>query len=169
MAIREENVLLAEIGPEISEISLKRIRFGGFAFDLADEELWRGDERIPLRPRASLVLGLLISRAGRIVSRDDLRAAIWGETIVEWQDGLHQIVRELRKALGDDSRTPSYIETVSRRGYRFCAEIEPDIARPQPRWRSPRVAARDLLFLSGGALGIPALVLLACVAIGVGT
>jgi DNA-binding winged helix-turn-helix (wHTH) protein len=157
--------MCAETARNVSEISPKKLRFRGFTYDLAREELRRGDRAVPLRPRASRALRLLVSRAGEIVSHDELRTAVWGDAIVEWQDGLHQIIRELRKALGDGSRNSVYIETLHRRGYRFCAAVGP--ARPPGRMSRIRsaVSARDFLLFGGGAVSIPVVVLLICAAL----
>lgn len=77
-----------------------------------------------------LVLRSLVSHAGRVVTREELQAAVWpSETHVDFEHGLNYCVRQLRAALSDDSRTPVFIETVPRRGYRLIAKVahEPTI------------------------------------------
>lgn len=75
-----------------------------------------------------LVLRALASQAGRVVTREELRAAVWpSETHVDFEHGLNYCVRQLRAALGDDSRTPRFIETIPRRGYRLIARVAYDV------------------------------------------
>lgn len=158
--------MCAESVRQTSETSLKKIRFREFTYDPASEELRRGDDVVPIRPGALRALRLLVSRAGQIVSHDDLRNAVWGQTVVEWRDGLHQIVRELRKVLGDESQNPLFIETHHRRGYRFCASVEPVAARARSGRTRPAGKAHELLLFGAGAISIPLLIALVCVAMG---
>src|SRR5687768_45441 len=98
--------------------------FGGFRLDFGDERLWRGQEWIPLSPKAFAVLRYLLSHAGQLVTKDALFAAVWPETSVsEW--ALTVTIRALRRGLGDQARRPQFIETVHRRGYRFIAPVTP--------------------------------------------
>lgn len=95
--------------------------FLGFALDPRNERLYHGDAVIDLRPKSMAVLVYLAARPGQLVTKDELLAAVWPDTAVtDWV--LTTCVRELRAALGDDSRQPRVIETVHRRGYRFIAE-----------------------------------------------
>ena len=140
--------------------------FGRFELDLAHGVLTRGGERVPLRPAASRALVLLVRRAGELTSRDELRDHLWGDTFVEWETGLHQCVRQIRQALGDPARSPRFVETVPRCGYRFIAEVSipddrdrrPASARSRPSF--PRWAS----FVAGVAttLAVPAVVILIC-------
>jgi TolB-like protein len=83
---------------------------------------------------------MLLERAGEIVTRDELRRKLWpGQTIVDFDDGLHTAVRKVRDLLGDSADSPRYIETVPRRGYRFAAQVraaaaEGGRARPAAPW-----------------------------------
>jgi adenylate cyclase len=86
----------------------------------ATERSDRGE--VKLTPKAAAVLGVLIERAGQPVTKQELFASVWSNTIVS-DDALATCVQELRKALGDDSRQPQYIETRHRVGYRFVAEL----------------------------------------------
>ena len=91
--------------------------------------MWRGAERVALAPKCFDLLCLLAARAGEIVAKDEVVAALWRDTHVG--DGtLKVLVRELRTALGDDATRPQYIETVHRRGYRFVAPVERVTANP---------------------------------------
>jgi DNA-binding winged helix-turn-helix (wHTH) protein len=96
------------------------------------------------------VLAVLLERRGELVSRETLRESLWpAGTYVDFEHGLNAIVKRLRDALGDSARTPLYIETLPRRGYRFIGAVE----RP----RHPR-AGRSLALRVAAAL----LLLAAC-------
>lgn len=98
------------------------VTFGDFCLDLAAQELRRGAERIVLRAKTWAVLCYLIARAGKLVTKTELLDAVWPQTAVS--DELPGIsVRELRRALTDEARSPRFIETVHRRGYRFIATL----------------------------------------------
>ncbi|HUE85236.1 MAG TPA: winged helix-turn-helix domain-containing protein [Vicinamibacterales bacterium] len=101
------------------------IRFDGFELDTANGELRRSDRTIPLRPQACRALIVLAGRAGELVTRDDLRGAIWGwEKFVDFEHGLNLCIRQVREALGDDAHAQRYIQTLPRRGYRFVAPVQ---------------------------------------------
>ena len=128
----------------------KLFRFGPFDFDPFAKVLRRRGRRLKLRPQVALALGLLLERAGRLVTREELREALWGhETHVDFERGLNTCIRELRAILGDDAGAPRFIETLPGRGYRFVAAVA--VAETEPRtaptalvrggtrtWRRPR-------------------------------
>jgi predicted ATPase/DNA-binding winged helix-turn-helix (wHTH) protein len=100
----------------------KRILFDPFCLDLANECLWRGSQVIKLRPKAFAVLAYLIERPGRLVTKEALLNAVWPETFVG--DAVLKVtIRQIREALGDDPKSPRFIETAHRRGYRFIGRI----------------------------------------------
>jgi len=88
---------------------------------------------VRLRPRAMEVLVRLALTAGRLASKRDLLDSVWREEFVS-DHALAQVIAELREALGDDARSPSYIENIPRRGYRLVAEVIPieEAAAPAP-------------------------------------
>jgi DNA-binding winged helix-turn-helix (wHTH) protein len=90
--------------------------------DVANECVWRGEQALTLPPTAFALLRYLIEHAGRLVSKDELLAALWAQTAVT-EGVLTTHVRQIRQALGDDPKTPQFIETVHRRGYRFIAPV----------------------------------------------
>src|SRR6516164_1534983 len=96
--------------------------FGPYRLDVADQCLWRGNTRIPLMPKPFAVLKYLVERAGRLVTQDDLVAAIWPDTHVQ-PDVLRRYILELRRVLDDPAESPQYIETLTKRGYRFIAAV----------------------------------------------
>jgi len=99
-----------------------RIIFGPFYMDLANERLCRGAQAIKLRPKAFAVLSYLLRHPGQLITKERLLSAVWPETFVG--DGvLKVIIRQLRDALDDDPKSPIFIETAHRRGYRFIGQI----------------------------------------------
>ena len=98
------------------------ISFGGYRFDVETGRLWSGTKEVRLTPKASAVLKVLVTHAGKPVTKEDLFASVWSDTAVS-DDALTSCIQELRKALGDDAKQPRFIETRHRRGYRFVARI----------------------------------------------
>ncbi len=98
------------------------ISFGGYRFDLHSGQLWSGSDELRITPKASAVLRILVANAGKPVSKEELFASVWKDTIVS-DDALTSCIQELRKALGDDPKEPRFIETRHRRGYRFVASV----------------------------------------------
>ena len=97
------------------------VTFGPFRLDLANRSLHRGLSVIPLRPKAFAVLEHLVARAGRLVTKDQLLAAVWPNTAVT-DTVLKVCVREIRDALGDDPGAPRFVETAHTLGYRFVGQ-----------------------------------------------
>jgi DNA-binding winged helix-turn-helix (wHTH) protein/TolB-like protein len=106
-------------------------RFGIFAFDDRTAILTRSDRVVSLEPQPARALGLLLSRAGEVVTRDELRAHLWGDgTHVDFDRGLAYCVGQLRAALGDSAENPRFVQTHPRRGFSFIA---PTTAAEQDR------------------------------------
>src|ERR1700730_16791330 len=97
--------------------------FGSFRLDIPEQCLWRGDTRIVLTPKVFAVLRHLVDHPGRLVTQEELLEAIWPDTYVQ-PEILRKYILELRKALGDDPKTPRFIETLPKRGYRFVADLK---------------------------------------------
>lgn len=103
----------------------KRFRFALFVFDTSTGELRREGVVVRLQAQPARVLSLLISRAGAVVSREELRNVIWGgETFVDFERGLNVCIAHIRTALGDDANSPRFIRTVPRLGYQFIYPVE---------------------------------------------
>ncbi|HEY8187968.1 MAG TPA: winged helix-turn-helix domain-containing protein [Pyrinomonadaceae bacterium] len=96
--------------------------FGRFRLKADERVLLRGEELVPLTPKAFDILLTLLENDGRIVQKDDLMKKVWPNTFVE-EGNLTQNVSLLRKALGESATGPQFIETVPRRGYRFVAPV----------------------------------------------
>lgn len=96
--------------------------FGPYHLDLSKRVLTRDGETILLGGRAIDILIILVTKAGEIVEKDELLREVWPDSFVE-ESNLSQNIFMLRRALGDDRADPRYIETVTRRGYRFVAAV----------------------------------------------
>ena len=100
-------------------IMSRLIRFGTFAVDPKSRELFKQGMQIMLQAQPFQVLSLLLEHRGDIVTREELRKALWPrETFVDFDQGLNKAINKLRKALGDSAESPRYIETLNRCGYR---------------------------------------------------
>ena len=151
----------------------REVVFGELRFDYANGRVWQREKEVHLRPKAFAVLRYLATHRGRLVSRDELLKEVWPETRVS-ESVLRVCVREIRRALGDDPRSPKVIETVGKRGYR-CLDEEgrPPVVAPRDRFvgrhmelealtgclADVRKGAQRLIFVSGEAgIGKTALV-----------
>ena len=102
--------------------SERRYAFGQYHFDAATGDLHGPAGLMHLTPKARAVLGHLILQADRLVTKDELLDTLWPGVFVG--DGVLKVcIHEIRSALGDDARLPSFIETSHRRGYRFVAPL----------------------------------------------
>jgi DNA-binding winged helix-turn-helix (wHTH) protein/Tol biopolymer transport system component len=107
-------------------------RFGPFVLDTASGELRKSGVTLRLQGQPLRVLSLLVERAGSVVSREELRIGVWGRgTVVDFDHGLDVAINKVREVLGDTASDPRYIETLSRRGYRFVGRLH-GIADPPP-------------------------------------
>ncbi len=114
---------------------MKRIRFGDREFDSATGELLGAGDPVKLQPQPARVLELLLAKAGEVVTREEIRAALWPDgTTVEFDQGLNYCIRQIRAALGESASEPMFIETLPKKGYRFVAPVEAAIpARHESR------------------------------------
>jgi DNA-binding winged helix-turn-helix (wHTH) protein/Tol biopolymer transport system component len=104
--------------------------FGPFRLDLRRRQLLRGDEVVPLTPKAFDLLRVLVTHADRVIEKDELMKRVWPDSYVG-EDSLTQNVAVLRKVLGDASDSPKYIATIHKHGYRFVAYVR-EAAGPEP-------------------------------------
>ena len=129
-----------------------RVKIGDWVLYPSLNRIERGDEIVHLEPKAVAVLELLVRRDGQPVTRQELLDHIWGNTIVS-DDALTQVIIKLRKALGDNSRKPDYIQTIPKRGYRLLAPVQlisevPPSSGNHTRRQYAFVVAGMLLFIS---------------------
>jgi DNA-binding winged helix-turn-helix (wHTH) protein len=134
------------------------VTFGPFEADLHTRELRRDGERVPLQQQPFLILELLVQSPGELVTREQLRRAVWPDgTYVAFERSLTSAMRKVREALGDRADTPIFVETLTGRGYRFIAPVlvvaDPMAHRtPAPGWIA-QVAAVLIVGLSEGSIG----------------
>jgi DNA-binding winged helix-turn-helix (wHTH) protein len=101
------------------------LRFGVFELDIQSDQLLKNGLAIKLKPQPFKLLKLLINEAGRVVTREEIRAELWtGDTFVDFEQGVNFAIKQVREALDDDSDRSLYIQTVPKRGYRFVAPVE---------------------------------------------
>src|SRR5260370_18947567 len=99
--------------------------FGAFQSDLEREELYQNGQRVKVQAKVFQGLQLLLSRAGEIVTREDVRRQLWPDTFLANLDAnVNTTMNKLRQVLGDSPESPVYIETIPRRGYRFIASVD---------------------------------------------
>jgi len=104
--------------------------FQSFRLDQADQCLWRGQERMSIPPKAFDVLRYLVENPVRLVTQDELLKKLWPETYVN-PEAIRKYILDIRKILGDRPDKPEFIETVTKRGYRFIAPVTDDSATPE--------------------------------------
>src|SRR5262249_9497753 len=104
----------------------------------------KGKKDIPIRPKVFAVLKYLLDHPGRLVSKDEIIDAVWPEVSVG-DAVLKSCIKELRDLLEDDPRSPSFIETVHRRGYRFIGGFATDEPASDPASLGPEVAQTGLV------------------------
>jgi DNA-binding winged helix-turn-helix (wHTH) protein/TolB-like protein/Tfp pilus assembly protein PilF len=133
------------------------LRIGDWSLDHATNEIHRGSERVHLEPKVVDLLIALAKRADQVVSRDELLAEVWGGVVTD--DVLTQGVIKLRKALGDASKEPVYIQTIPKRGYRLIAPVTwpaagADVSLPhsEPAREAPPRAANIYRIAGAAAL-----------------
>src|ERR1700730_3301253 len=97
-------------------------RFGPYLLDPQRRTLYFDKSPVPLTPKAFYVLLFLAQNPNRLITKDELMQAVWGETFVE-EGNLKQYISHLRKALGDNSEDPRLIVTIARKGYQFTANV----------------------------------------------
>ena len=101
-----------------------RYVFGEFEFEPRSSELRDGQKTVLLRPQVAKLLTLLLSHTDSIVSREEIRNCLWGShTVVEFEEGISACMRQLRIALNDGTTGTRYIQTISRRGYKFVFPV----------------------------------------------
>ncbi len=155
--------------------------FQSFRLDTTNHCLWSGEERVRIPPKAFDVLRYLVENPGRLVTQDELLEALWPETYVN-PEILRKYILDIRKILGDRPDKPVFIETVTKRGYRFVAQVmedtapastsltEPDAGAMQPTASKPTGPRHEFPLHKGHrlrALVIPAVLIVIAAAMAV--
>jgi adenylate cyclase len=140
----------AGISPGLLRMTSQQVSFGTYRFEPATARLWADQREVKLTRKAAAVLGVLVGRAGQPVTKQELFASVWSNTVVS-DDALTTCIQELRKALKDDAKQPRYIETRHRYGYCFVAElgagapVAPPAPIVEPAAASPALSAIAVL------------------------
>src|SRR5262249_48810586 len=111
------------------------LSFGPYRLDIQKEQFWRETQPVRLTPKAFKVLCYVVERPGQLVTKEELFRVLWTNTVVS-DAALTTCVQEIRKALQDNSKSPQYLETVHRRGFRFIGNVlssrESVVSREEP-------------------------------------
>src|SRR6476659_3848947 len=105
--------------------------FEPFVLDARNGILLNGDSTVRLTPKAFQTLLVLVRHASEVVDKDQLMAEVWPGIFVE-EGNLSRNIYEIRKALGDDTAEPRYVETIPKRGYRFIAPTKVSLVNAAP-------------------------------------
>ena len=139
-------------------MSAGKFLFGEFEFDCATRILTQKGRNVKLQAQPALLLSVLLERSNQVVSREELKQAIWGEdTYVDFEKGLNFCMGQVRSALRDDASRPVYIRTLPRQGYQFVAPVRKatnqvsTAASPPMPAQEPRERARPRWMVLGGA------------------
>ncbi len=143
------------------------VRFGVFDVDMQARQLCKAGLRVKLQDQPFQVLAALLERPGEVVTREELRQRLWpADTFVDFDLSLNGALKKLRYALGDVADSPTFIETIPRRGYRFIAAVRPVtvdlvsrsddlVSRSGPAWAGglswPQAAKMSLIALAAAA------------------
>jgi DNA-binding winged helix-turn-helix (wHTH) protein len=127
-----------------SSHSAQRVRFGVFEVDLRTGEIWRSGRRLKMTGQPFSVLAILLERPGEVISREELQRRLWPDTFVDVDHNLNTAINKIRETLLDSAERPRFVETLSRRGYRFIAPIESadSTARTHPADLAPHSHSR---------------------------
>jgi Tol biopolymer transport system component/DNA-binding winged helix-turn-helix (wHTH) protein len=117
------------------------VRFDLFHVDLSSSELFRSGVRVPIQDQPLQLLRLLLEAEGRVVTREELRVALWPQnTFVDFEHAVNTAVKKLRQALEDSAEHPKFVETLPRIGYRFITKVE-WVSDVSDKYPLPRVVA----------------------------
>ena len=144
------------------------VRFGAFEADVQTGELRKDGVKLKFGGQPFQVLAILLERPGDVVMREELQKRLWPDTFVDVERNLNTAINKIREVLGDSAETPRFIETLSRRGYRFIGELEASVqpAVPAVAIEPDRASHRRPKWLKIGA-GVLTLSVLGLAAFGV--
>src|SRR5215475_14289214 len=105
------------------EAKIPDIRFGPYEVDLQTGELRKTGIKLKLSGQPFQVLQILLENPGEVVTREELQKRLWPDSFVDFDHNLNTAINKIREALADSSENPRFVETLSRRGYRFICPI----------------------------------------------
>lgn len=111
------------------------LRFGVFELNLGTEELRKSGTILRLPPQPFQLLAFLASRAGQVVTREEIEEHLWSdESDIDFERRINQCIKQIRTVLADNANQPVYIETLRLHGYRFIAPVvAKNVAAPAPK------------------------------------
>jgi DNA-binding winged helix-turn-helix (wHTH) protein len=112
----------------------KTYEFGRFHLEIDQRRLLKDGQPVAIQPKVFDTLAALVERRGRLVEKSELMALLWPDTVVE-DINLARNVSDLRRILSDGDNAPGYIETVSKKGYRWTATVEVPERPAMRNWR----------------------------------
>ena len=137
-------------------------RVGDWDVDPASGQISHDGNTRKLEPRVMDVLVYLASRPGVVVSREELEASVWSGRVISY-DALSSSVQKLRRAFADDARQPRFIETLSKRGYRLVAPVNPTAETGRkvqfPDQSSTSTPAHRNRWIRAGLIAVPMVML----------
>jgi DNA-binding winged helix-turn-helix (wHTH) protein len=136
---------------EIS-VAPRYVRFGPFHVDRQRQQVYRGGNKLRLQGKVYQVLLVLIHKQGEVVTREQLKQALWpADTHVNYDANVNTTVNKLRQALGESTEKPTFIETIPRRGYSFIGSAEFSNAPFPPEHQAvpPQTAGQESSLVSG--------------------
>ena len=137
---------ISSSGHNTAAIQTNQVRqmksFQSFRLDTTNQCLWRGQERVPITPKAYDVLRYFVENPGRLVTPDELLEKLWPETYVN-PEVFRKYILDIRKILGDRPDKPEFIETVTKRGYRFIAPVMEESPADPRDLNTPRAIGED--------------------------
>jgi DNA-binding winged helix-turn-helix (wHTH) protein len=131
-------------------MAVTRAAFGSHVFDPDSGNLQCGTVRCRLQAQPAQLLALLIKRRGEIVTREQIRRALWPDTTVSYDQNINFAIRQIRVALGSDA---ALLQTLPRRGYRFIGEVTDATVMTDGFWRRGVAAAAALLVAAASGFG----------------
>jgi DNA-binding winged helix-turn-helix (wHTH) protein len=115
--------------------------FGDFEFHEKSMQLHRGGSIVSINGQCLELLTLLLDHSGQLVTREEIRRALWPDSTVDFEHSVDVLVSRLRTALGDDGKSGRYIKTVPKKGYRFVKHVrsEPSVNEPSTSANRTRI------------------------------
>lgn len=128
----------------------RKIQFADFELDLDRFQLYRRGELVRLEGLPLQLLVFLAAHPCQLVTREQIADALWGKDVfVDAETGINTAIRKIRVALEDDSAQPRFLQTVVGRGYRFVAEVDPEISPSEEFSVSAEEFGRAVLAAAG--------------------
>src|ERR1039457_4084572 len=112
-------------------------RFDSFEVRIRTGLIHHEGQRLRIQELPFQMLIVLLERPGEMVTKEELRDRLWGQTFVEVDKSLYVVAAKLREALGDDATRPRFIKTISGRGYRFIGDVTPLLESPSESLAEP--------------------------------